>query len=55
MILDIRGRLIRCAAKPGNAGHYRRLYESLSNERLDELAQETKDDEQLQVQGIHTS
>jgi len=46
MILDIRGREIRCAAKPGNVAVYRRLYESLSDERLDELAQETKDDEQ---------
>ena len=46
MILTIRGRNIRCYAKLGNKQHYQRMYEALSDERLDELHQESIDHEQ---------
>lgn len=44
MMLTVRGRSIRCAAKHGNKQHYLKMYESLSDERLDELALETAND-----------
>ncbi len=46
MILNIRGRKIRCYAKHGNVKHYQRIYECLTDTHLDVLAQESKEHEQ---------
>lgn len=45
MILNVRGRRILCAAKHGNRQHYKRMYEALSDERLDELERESYETE----------
>ena len=46
MKITVRGRTIRTYAKNGNKHHYVRMYEALSDERLDELEQESLDHEQ---------
>jgi len=46
MLIEVRGRKIRTYAKAGNKQHYVRLYESFSDERLDQLEQESREHEQ---------
>jgi len=41
MKITVRGRTIRTYAKNGNKHQYMRLYENLSDDRLDELEQES--------------
>jgi len=45
MKITVRGRTINTYATVGNKRFYMRLYETFSDERLDELEQESKDRE----------
>lgn len=47
MKITVRGRTIRTYAKNGNKHQYMRLYENLSDDRLDELEQESLHYEQV--------
>lgn len=47
MKITVRGRTIRTYAKNGNKHQYMRLYENLSDDRLDELEQESLHHEQI--------
>lgn len=47
MKITVRGRTIRTYAKNGNKHQYMRLYEGFSDERLDELEQESLHYEQV--------
>lgn len=51
MIITVRGRTIRTHAKNGNKQHYQRLYESYTDERLDELERESVEHEKLAMKG----
>ena len=57
MDITVRGRTIRTHAKHGNKQHYIRLYETYSDERLDELEKESVKHEQknYKLEGVTPS
>ena len=51
MELNIRGRKIRCYAKPGQVAAYVKLYSAMPDEMLDALEAASKEHEKLAIEG----